>query len=304
MLEKMKNKIVFISGAGGMIGKSLTDYLLKNNAKVIANTRSPMETKAINHIQDITEPLNYKGKIDYIIHLGALSNPKAFKENPVEVMTSNFLGIKNLLDYAKVNKETRVLYVSSGEIYGITEEELKEEVTGYVEILNSRSCYPMSKRASETLCISYMQEYGVDVVIARPCHIFGIPTEQDNRVYAQFIKNIENDEDIVLKSEGKDIRSYCYVKDCVTALITILLKGKKGEAYNIANGKISIKELANIIAKIGNKKVIYKIPTSDEIKVFNPMSNASLNYDKLKNLGWEPKYTVEQGFREIIKKHK
>ena len=181
-------------------------------------------------------------------------------------MTSNFLGIKNLLDYAKENKVERVLYVSSGEVYGKTEEELTEEASGYVDMLNPRSCYPISKRASETLCISYMKEYDVDVVIARPCHIFGKPGEKDNRVFAQFIRNIENNEDIVLKSEGKDIRSYCYINDCVKALFKILLEGKKGEAYNISSEAISIKELAEIVAKIGNKKVVCEIPKEEEKK--------------------------------------
>lgn len=302
MLKNLQNKVVFISGANGMIGNALTEYLLAKNIQVVANTRTPINTNAINHIQDITEPLTYKGKIDYIVHLGALSNPKAYKDNPVEVMTSNILGIKNLLDYAKENNVERVLYVSSGEIYGKTKEELTEDINGYVEILNARSCYPMSKRASETLCVSYMKEYGIDVVIARPSHIYGVPTEKDNRVYAQFIRNIENDKDIVLKSEGKDIRSYCFVEDCVTALITILLKGKSGEAYNISNGSVSIKELAGIVADIGDKKVIYEIPTEEEKKIFNPMANASLNNDKLRELGWKPKYTVEQGFKKILKR--
>lgn len=297
----MEDKIVFISGAGGMIGKALTEYLMSKGIQVIANTKTPQEIGTINHSQDITEPLTYKGRIDYIVHLGALATPEAFKNNPVEVMTSNFIGIKNLLDYAKENKVERVLYVSSGEVYGKTEEELTEEASGYVDILKPRSCYPISKRASETLCISYMKEYGVDVVIARPCHIFGKPGEKDNRVFAQFIRNIENNEDIVLKSEGKDIRSYCYINDCVKALFKILLEGKKGEAYNISSEAISIKELAEIVAKIGNKKVVYETPKEEEQKVFNPMSKAVLNSNKLRALGWKPEYTIEEGFKKIIK---
>ena len=76
----MEDKIVFISGAGGMIGKALTEYLMSKGIQVIANTKTPQEIGTINHPQDITEPLTYKGRIDYIVHLGALTTPEAFKK--------------------------------------------------------------------------------------------------------------------------------------------------------------------------------------------------------------------------------
>ena len=153
-----------------------------------------------------------------------------------------------------------------------------------------RSCYPSSKRAAETLCASYAVEYGADVVIARPCHIYGpYFTEQDNRVYAQFIRNVVRNEDIVMKSTGEQFRSWCYVVDCASALLYILLKGERGQAYNIADESsiISIKELAEMVAEIGNKKVIMDLPTDVERKGFNVVTKSVFSTTKIRSLGWK-----------------
>ena len=85
----------------------------------------------------------------------------------------------------------RFLYISTGEVYGEGDgRAFTEDYSGYVDCTKPRSCYPSSKRASETLCASYSSEYGLDVVIARPSHTYGpYFTESDNRVYAQFIRN-------------------------------------------------------------------------------------------------------------------
>ena len=125
-------------------------------------------------------------------------------------------------------------------------------------------------------------------------------TESDNRVYAQFLRNIINGEDIVLKSEWKQIRSYTYVADCAKALLYILINGESKNAYNIANPNsvISIRDMAEIIAKIGNKKVIIDIPKEKIIS--NPMQCGVLNADKLSTLGFKAKYDIETGYTHCI----
>ena len=152
-----------------------------------------------------------------------------------------------------------------------------------------RSCYPSSKRASETLCASYSSEYGLDVVIARPSHTYGpYFTESDNRVYAQFIRNVLNVDDIIMKSTGSQFRSWCYVVDCVSALLHVLLKGKNGEAYNIADqsSNISIKDLAEMIAHIGDKKVVIQLPDDVEKAGYNVVKKSVFSTSKLESLGW------------------
>jgi nucleoside-diphosphate-sugar epimerase len=152
--------------------------------------------------------------------------------------------------------------------------------------------------------VAYAAEYGADVVIARPCHVYGpYFTEQDNRVYAQFIRNVLNDEDIVMKSTGEQFRSWCYVVDCVSALLHILLKGTSGEAYNIADAdsNISIRELAETIAAIGGRKVVIDLPDADEKRGFNPVTKSVFSTDKLNSLGWKPQNHISTGMNNTIK---
>ncbi len=296
---------VLVTGATGLIGGCLVDILMMNPIKdyvVFASGRN-MERGKIrfkDYIQDsdfhlikydVLEPLVSDVNFDYIIHAASNGSPNFFAQKPVEVMKSNIQGVCNLIEYGLTHGMKRMLYVSSGEVYGEGDGRVfTEDYSGYVNPTLPRSCYPSSKRAAETLCASYAVEYGADVVIARPCHIYGpYFTEQDNRVYAQFIRNVVRNEDIVMKSTGEQFRSWCYVVDCASALLYILLKGERGQAYNIADESsiISIKELAEIVAEIGNKKVIMDVPTDVERKGFNVVTKSVFSTTKIRSLGWK-----------------
>ena len=209
------------------------------------------------------------------------------------------------MEYGLQHGMQRFLYVSSGEVYGEGDgRKFTEDYSGYVNCATPRACYPSSKRAAETLCVSYAAEYGADVVIARPCHVYGPHfTEQDNRVYAQFIRNVLRGEDIVMKSTGEQYRSWCYVVDCVSALLYILLKGECGEAYNIADAEsnISIRELAETIAGIGGRNVVMDLPDVDEKRGFNPVTKSIFSTEKIESLGWKPYGNYIEGFEKAIK---
>ena len=253
-------------------------------------------------------PLQSDIHFDYIIHAASNASPNFFASSPVEVMKSNIDGVAHLMDYGMSHGMKRFLYVSSGEVYGEGDGRVfTEDYSGYVDCAKPRSCYPSSKRAAETLCVSYAAEYGADVVIARPCHTYGPHfTEQDNRVYAQFIRNVLRGEDIVMKSTGEQFRSWCYVVNCVLALLYILLKGANGEAYNIADAEsnISIRELAEAIATIGGKKVVIDVPNADEKRGFNPVSKSVFSTEKLESLGWFSQTTISIGLINSIEEIK
>ena len=233
----------------------------------------------------------------YIIHAASDASPAAFASTPVDVIKSNIYGTANLIEYGMVNGMRRFLYVSTGEVYGeggATEETpdgpaFKETDSGYVNPVLPRSCYPSSKRAAETLCAAYKEQYGADVVIARPCHTYGPHfTPSDNRVYAQFIRNVLRGEDIVMKSDGSQFRSWCYVVDCVRALLYILLKGESGEAYNIAdtNSNITIRQLAEMIAAAAGRSVVIQLPKDSESNGYNRVTRSLFSTRKLEALGW------------------
>lgn len=321
IFDKLKNKNIMITGACGLIGSFLVDVIMKHNElfndniTVIAydfkeefiNSRFPEYLGNPNFkyvCQDVNLPLEYNEEVNYIMHLASNAHPALFKTDPVGTIKANIIGLLNLLEFAKDKNVSRVLYTSTGEVYGEKEnaKEFKEEDLGFVNPTLYRSCYPNSKRCAETLCASFSEQYGVSTVIARPSHVYGpTMTKSDSRVYAEFIRNILNNEDIVLKSPGTQTRSYTYVADAVSALLYILVNGEDRNAYNIANpGSIlSIREMAEIIADIGNKKVMFDIPKDTPTNA-NPMQCGVLNSDKLQNIGWSPKYDSKSGFINTI----
>ena len=320
--DKLKNKSIMITGSCGLIGSFLVDVIMMHNSisgdniTVIANDLKEefIKSRFTNYLsnpnfkyvcQDINLPLACDYEVNYIMHLASPAHPALFKSNPVETIKANIVGLLNLLDFAKNKNTSRVLYVSTGEVYGEKEgvKEFSEDDLGFVNPTMYRSCYPNSKRCAETLCVSYTEEYGVSTVIARPSHIYGPTyTKNDSRVYAEFIRNILNDEDITLKSSGNQTRSYTYVADAVSALLYVLLFGDDKNAYNIANPNsvLSIREMAEIIANIGNKKVLFDIP-SDVPTNANPMQCGVLNSNKLQSIGWMPKYSSQEGFINTIR---
>ena len=316
--EKLSDCNILVTGATGLIGSCLVETLMMNpnrNYHVYASGRNEERARlrfkefadnaALHFVKyDVMQPLQSDVNFDYIIHAASNANPKFYATQPVEVMKANFDGVAHLMDYGMEHGMKRFLYVSSGEVYGEGDGRVfTEDYSGYVDCVKPRSCYPSSKRAAETLCVSYAAEYGADVVIARPCHTYGPHfTEQDNRVYAQFIRNVLRGEDIVMKSTGEQFRSWCYVVDCVSALLHILLKGTNGGAYNIADAEsnISIRELAETIATIGGRKVVIDIPDADEKRGYNPVTKSVFSTEKLELLGWQPHNTILEGFKKTI----
>lgn len=316
--ELLKNQNILITGSTGLIGTSLVEVLMsrdKRDYHVYASCRNLLNAQKrfkkylgdpLFHLleYDVVNPLCTKIPFHFVIHLANNASPNFFVSSPVEVMKSAFLGVVNLIDYGITHGLKRFLYVSSGEVYGEGDGRVfTEDYSGYVDCLNPRSCYPSSKRAAETLCVSYCSEYKVDAIIARPCHTYGpLFSDTDNRVYAQFIRSILNDEDIILKSSGEQVRSWCYVVDCALALLYVLFKGQKGEAYNIADpfSTRSIKELAEEIATLWGKKVIYNCPSSIERAGFNPVTKSVFSVDKLLGLGWIPMTSFKDGIKNTV----
>ena len=227
--------------------------------------------------------------------------------DPVGTIEGNVHGTYRLLEYAKGHGCRRFLYVSTGEVYGECDASLspfQESASGQIDILSPRSCYPGSKRLAETLCVSYRKQKGLETVIARPCHTYGPGMlEGDNRANAQFLRNGALGKDIILKSKGSQMRSYAYTADCVSAILTILLVGDGGEAYNCANSesKCTIAEFAEIVAKVSGSKVVYENPSAADLANRSPVMRQVLDTKKLEGLGWKGRYSVEKGVTHTLR---
>ena len=322
-LDELAGKSLMITGAAGLVCSAVVDIIFRYNdthdkkIQVLAAGRWPEEMSGrfgdLVNRDDFTFVVYDASKTDnvidvhsdYIIHGASNASPNMIVKEPVETMMSNFLGMKYLLDYAKDQGTKRILYISSSEVYGEKEgtEPYKEGQYGYIDLLKARNSYSVCKRAAETLCASYADEYGVESVIVRPGHIYG-PTASpyDNRVASAWSYAVAKGEDIVMKSDGAQIRSYCYCLDCASAMLKVLLCGENCHAYNISNPDsiISIKQMAEILVKSAGVKLRMELPTDEERKGFNPMSNSSLESTSLTGLGWRGCFDAEAGFTHTV----
>lgn len=322
-LDELAGKSLMITGAAGLVCSAVVDIIFRYNdthdkkIQVLAAGRWPEEMSGrfgdLVNRDDFTFVVYDASRTDnvidvhsdYIIHGASNASPNMIVKEPVETMMSNFLGMKYLLDYAKDQGTKRILYISSSEVYGEKEgtEPYKEGQYGYIDLLKARNSYSVGKRAAETLCASYADEYGVESVIVRPGHIYG-PTASpfDNRVASAWSYAVAKGEDIVMKSDGAQIRSYCYCLDCASAMLKVLLCGENCHAYNISNPDsiISIKQMAEILVKSAGVKLRMELPTDEERKGFNPMSNSSLESTSLTGLGWRGCFDAEAGFTHTV----
>ncbi|MBR1658100.1 MAG: NAD-dependent epimerase/dehydratase family protein [Synergistaceae bacterium] len=322
--EKLNCKTFLISGASGLIGSFLIDVLMLRNEihnqgiKIRAlgrNIESAMKrfhdyagNDSFKFIPfDINEPLeDFGSKCDFIIHLASNTHPLAYSSDPVGTITANIIGLNNLLDFSRSNGTERFIFASSVEVYGGNRgdtEYFSEDYCGNIDISKARSGYCEAKRCGETLCQSYIQQYGIDVVIPRFSRTYGSTMKMnDSKAISQFIRKGAAREDIVLKSEGNQLYSYSYVSDAVSGLMTVLLAGENGKAYNVADSEsdISLKELAGIIAEYSGTKVIFELPDEKEQRGYSPAMKAIMASSRLKSLGWSAHYDIKSGIKRTL----
>ena len=324
-ISSMQNSTVFVTGATGLIGSQIIKALacynrLKNsNIKIVASVRSAEKAEKVYGellqsgeivlcLGDINKPISFDENIDYIIHGASATSSRYFVTNPVETITTAIYGTQNILEFAREKSVKAMVYLSSLEVYGTPEtgELIGEDDYGYIDPLNVRSSYSEGKRMVECLCVSYGQQYGVPIKIARLSQTFGAGVEYDDgRVFAEFARCAIEKRDIVLHTSGATVRSYCYTSDAVLAILYILTKGEKNQAYNVTNMDtlISIKEMAELVCETFKEtdiKVEIDIPEDLASFGFNPEMLIKLDSTKLMNLGWKPIYRLDEMFRRVV----
>ncbi len=322
--DRFIDKTILISGANGFLPAYLVETFLaldrSYNVKVIALVRNREKAeKRFGHllanpalrilVQDVSEPINIEEKIDFIIHAASQASPKFFGTDPVGTLSANVLGTINLINLARKNDVVSFLYFSSGEVYGEVKEEdipIKENTFGYLDCTNVRACYGESKRMGENICASYYAQYGVNAKIVRPAHTYGPGMAlDDGRVFADFVSNIVNRQNIVLKSDGSAVRPFCYLADATLGYLTVLIKGENGQAYNVGNPfqEYSMLDLANTLVALYpefNLKVVMENPVGDKSYLKSPVKRISLSIEKIAKLSWLPEVTVREGFKRTI----
>ena len=325
-LDKLRDTRILITGATGLIGSNLvsalaylseeigldihTDCLVRNKGKAEKILDSePLAIACINFIEaDMTTWKPIEGThYDHILHLASPTSSSYFLDHAVELIHLVFEATSNLLEVARKTGAV-FTYFSSMEVYGTPHDDvkIKEDFIGCApQMMNARSSYSEGKRLCETLCRSYFEEYGLPINTVRLAQTIGPKISvDDNRVVAQFARCSKNGEDIVLKTNGESKRSYIYTMDAVAAVLTVMTKGVRGEAYNIANEEnyCSILDMATMVAhEISNDRISVKIEIDKQAsKAYPPSHCLNLDCSKLRSLGWKPSIGLKDMYLRMM----
>ena len=310
---------VLVSGATGLVGKYLVYYFARCCwCKVIVIVRDMDKAYRlwknlgdnVEYIHsDITRLEPQEMLVDYVVHAAGITSSRLFSEQPAEVIYESVEGTRKMLEFAKANPVKGFVFLSTMEVYGTpqTEDRITELHGSNLDTMVSRASYPESKRLCENLCAAYFSQYQVPVRVVRLTQTFGPGVEyNDSRVFAEFARCVVEKRDIVLHTEGGTKRSYLYLADACTAILTVMLKGINGEAYNAANEDTycSIMQMAELVAKEtakGNIQVRIE-PNESLRKKLGYMSELKMNLDtsKLRKIGWRPEVGLLGMYERMI----
>lgn len=324
-IGRMAGKTILVTGATGLIGQNIVKLFVywniykmdRDMISILAVVRNGDKLKEIFHekymlgvtiIETDIRNLDISGfDIDYVIHAASITSSKRFLSEPTEIILTNILGTRQLLECVKNKNIQSLVYLSTMEVYGASSDNTRilETSECNIDTMAVRSCYPESKRLCENLCASYGKEYGVPIRVARLTQTFGPGVEyHDGRVFAEFARCAIEGKNIILHTEGLTQRSYLYIADALTAIITIMIKGNDGEAYNVANEDTycSIREMAELVAE-----QIADVPIEIEIKKeinenfgYAPTLHMNLDTGKLKMLGWKAEFSLTDSYKRMI----
>ncbi|MBQ6339681.1 MAG: NAD-dependent epimerase/dehydratase family protein [Kiritimatiellae bacterium] len=314
--DSLRGKTMLVTGSTGLIGGVLVRALAAANARhglgmrILAGCRNPAKAEALFSPAaaygveiaewDVRRPAPFGDGVDFIVHAAAETASRAMVERPVETILTAVDGTRNVLALAR-RTGAAVVYLSSMEIYGSPagDETLDEHSFGRVDPLELRASYPESKRLCEALCVAAAHEWKVDVKITRLVQTVGAGVAAtDVRVFAEFARSVVAGRDIVLRTDGSSARCYCYATDAVTGVLTVLLKGRPGEAYNLGNDATyaSIREMAELLVKVtpGTKsRIVLDVPTDARQSCYAPPARLRVSSAKARALGWTPKTDLE-----------
>ncbi|MCB0190821.1 MAG: NAD-dependent epimerase/dehydratase family protein [Anaerolineae bacterium] len=267
---------------------------------------------------DITEPLPTDiDDFHYIIHAASIASPTYYRKYPIETMDANVNGLRILLEYCLARQDSRVpvegfLFYSTSEIYGDpTPEDIPtpETYRGNVSCTGPRACYDESKRYGETLCVNFARQYKLPIKIARPFNNYGPGLKiTDRRVLPDFARNVLAGEDIVMLSDGRPTRTFCYIADAVVGYYKILIKGQPGEAYNIGveSPEISMAQLADYVTDFARDlfgyqgQVVRQMSQDKDYLADNPNRRCPVIDKARTQLGYNPGISLEEGLKRSL----
>lgn len=329
-LDRLRGKTVLISGAGGFLPAYMVETLLYLNQRADAQGDVPIRVIALvrneqkarrrfaHHqgcsdleflVQDVCEPIQVSGPVDYVIHAASQASPKYYGIDPAGTLAANTVGTHRMLELAREKRSLGFLFFSSGEIYGhLTESQIPTAETEYgpLDPATVRSCYAEGKRVGETMCVAWHHQHKVPAKIVRPFHTYGPGMAlDDGRVFSDFVADIVQGRDIVMKSRGEALRPYCYLADAIEGFFRVLLLGTDGTAYNVGNpaAEVTVAELAHKLVALFPEKNLKVVQSEEPAPVGylkSPFQRTCPRIDRIRKLGWNPRHSIESGFKRTV----
>ncbi len=315
-MNYLTDKNVLVTGGTGFVGSHLVEELVRQKTNVITTYQnySPLayfynkklDQKVIMAHVDICDfekifELITKNEIEFIFHLAALSLVEPAYYNPRRAYQINIMGTVNILESARLYPKIKgIIVASSDKAYGKLSKDKYQET----DSLRGDHPYEASKAAADLISYSYFKTYKLPVVITRFGNIYGEGDLNFSRIIPGIMKAVVRDEKFEVRSNGKYVRDYLYVKDVIKGYIMLAsnIDRVKGEAFNFGSDEtLSVVELIKLVEKILKKKVNYKILNIAK----NEIPYQSLDYAKIrKTLGWKPRYSLSQTIKQIFQWYK
>jgi UDP-glucuronate decarboxylase len=335
--SRMAGRRVLMTGGAGFLGYYMVQSVLHWNQRVAPAQRIHM-TVFDNYVRgvpvwleamrgrpdltlvrhDIRHPLpEPMPEFEYIIHAAGIASPTYYRAYPLETMDANIDGLRRLLEYARARRDRKqefsgFIFYSSSEIYGDPAPDAiptPEDYRGNVSCTGPRACYDESKRYGETLCVVFAKYYGVPARIVRPFNNYGPGLKiSDRRVIPDFARDVMAGRDIVMLSDGKPTRTFCYVADAVVGYYKALVRGRDGEPYNVGidRPEISMKELAERIVSTARElfdysgRVVMRASEEQDYLVDNPNRRCPDMTKSNHDLNYHPTILVDEGLRRSL----
>ena len=316
-----KNQNVLITGGNGLLASYLVrsllyaNYILDLNLRVICLIRSEnsdlsrlrpwMSESSLEVVYGEVESFAFDSleRQTIVIHSASGASPKLYQSDPTGIILANSVGTAQLCKQAVKWHAKKLLFFSTGEVYGINNNPLfSESDYGFVDPSALRSCYAESKRCGESTCVAYAHQYDLNVSIARIFHTYGPQMRlDDGRVFADFIRDSLEGKHIQLSSTGDALRCFCYLSDATLGFLYLLVHGSPSNAYNLANpyAEISIRGLASLISNLSEPALpIFRNDSKALHSNYlpSPVPRSLPSIKKINGIGWHPSISLEVGF--------